>query len=229
MNRNQRITSSLNEKKTTVHRRKYSKIELIKKMQQNNWNPLNRKIVLIGTSTGGPNALQTVLTKLPENIDVPIVIVQHMPPGFTSTLANRLNGLSKVTVKEAEDGEILLKGTAYIAPGGYQLTLKSIGNKAVAHIDKSTKNCLHCPSVDLLLSSAVVLKEFAKIVVIMTGMGSDGVSGLKHLKKTDEVKAIAESEETCVVFGMPKAAIATGLIDEVHTVENIADTIMKYL
>ena len=198
-------------------------------MQQNNWNPLKRKIVLIGTSTGGPNALQTVLTKLPENIDVPIVIVQHMPPGFTSTLANRLNGLSKITVKEAEDGEILLKGTAYIAPGGYQLTLKSIGNKAVAHIDKSTKNCLHCPSVDLLLSSAVVLKEFAKIVVIMTGMGSDGVSGLKHLKKTDEVKAIAESEETCVVFGMPKAAIATGLIDEVHTVENIADTIMKYL
>jgi two-component system, chemotaxis family, protein-glutamate methylesterase/glutaminase len=219
----------LNEKKTTVHRRKYSKIELSKELQQNNWNPLNRKIVLIGTSTGGPNALQTVLTKLPENIDVPIVIVQHMPPGFTSTLANRLNGLSKVTVKEAEDGEILLKGTAYIAPGGYQLTLKSIGNRAVAHIDKSTKNCLHCPSVDLLLSSAVVLKEFAKIVVIMTGMGSDGVSGLKHLKKTDEIKAIAESEETCVVFGMPKAAIATGLIDEVHTVENIADTIMKYL
>ena len=229
MNRNQRITSSLNEKKTTVHRRKYSKIELSEKLQQNNWNPLKHKIVLIGTSTGGPNALQTVLTKLPENIDVPIVIVQHMPPGFTSTLANRLNGLSKITVKEAEDGEILLKGTAYIAPGGYQLTLKSIGNKAVAHIDKSTKNCLHCPSVDLLLSSAVVLKEFAKIVVIMTGMGSDGVSGLKHLKKTDEVKAIAESEETCVVFGMPKAAIATGLIDEVHTVENIADTIMKYL
>lgn len=229
MNRNQRITSSLNEKKTTVHHYKYSKIELSKNSQLNNWNPIKRKIVLIGTSTGGPNALQTVLTKLPENIDVPIVIVQHMPPGFTSTLANRLNGLSKITVKEAEDGEILLKGTAYIAPGGYQLTLKSIGNKAVAHIDKSTKNCLHCPSVDLLLSSAVVLKEFAKIVVIMTGMGSDGVSGLKHLKKTDEVKAIAESQETCVVFGMPKAAIATGLIDEVHTVENIADTIMKYL
>jgi two-component system, chemotaxis family, protein-glutamate methylesterase/glutaminase len=229
LNRNQRITSSLNEKKTTVHHHKYSKIELSKNSQLNNWNPLKHKIVLIGTSTGGPNALQTVLTKLPENIDVPIVIVQHMPPGFTSTLANRLNSLSKITVKEAEDGEILLKGTAYIAPGGYQLTLKSIGNKAVAHIDKSTKSCLHCPSVDLLLSSAVVLKEFAKIVVIMTGMGSDGVSGLKHLKKTDEVKAIAESQETCVVFGMPKAAIATGLIDEVHTVENIADTIMKYL
>ena len=88
MNRNQRITSSLNEKKTTVHRHKYSKIELSKKLQQNNRNPLKRKIVLIGTSTGGPNALQTVLTKLPENIDVPIVIVQHMPPGFTSTLAN---------------------------------------------------------------------------------------------------------------------------------------------
>ena len=229
MNRNQRITSSLNEKKTTVYHHKYSKIELSKNSQLNDWNPLKHKIVLIGTSTGGPNALQTVLTKLPENIDVPIVIVQHMPPGFTTNLANRLDGLSKITVKEAEDGEILLKGTAYIAPGGYQLTLKSIGNKAVAHIDKSTKNCLHCPSVDLLLSSAVALKEFAKIVVIMTGMGSDGVSGLKHLKKTDEVKAIAESQETCVVFGMPKAAISTGLIDEVHTVENIADTIMKYL
>ena len=116
-----------------------------------------------------------------------------------------------------------------VVGSGNGLTAQSIGNKAVAHIDKNTKNCLHCPSVDLLLSSAAILKDFAKIVVIMTGMGSDGVSGLKHLKKTDEVKAIAESQETCVVFGMPKAAISTGLIDEVRTVENIADTIMKYL
>jgi two-component system, chemotaxis family, protein-glutamate methylesterase/glutaminase len=216
-------------KKTTVHRHKYSKIELSKNSQLNKWNPFKRKIVLIGTSTGGPNALQTVLTKLPESIDVPIVIVQYMPPGFTSTLANRLNSLSKITVKEAEDGEILQNGTAYIAPGGYHLTLESIGNKVRAHIDMSTKGCLHCPSVDLLLSSAVVLREFAKIVVIMTGMGSDGASGLKHLKKNGGVKAIAESQETCVVFGMPRAAIATGLIDEVHNVENIADTIMKYL
>ena len=114
-----------------------------------------------------------MLTKLPENIDVPIVIVQHMPPGFTSTLANPLNSLSKITVKEAEDGEILLRGTAYIAPGGYQLTLKSIGNKAVVHIDKSAKNCLHCPSSRYYyyLQRLYFLKEFAKIVVITDWYG----------------------------------------------------------
>lgn len=223
------MISSLNEKKTTAHHHKYSKIELSGISYPNDWNSIKRKIVLIGTSTGGPNALQTVLTRLPENINTPVVIVQHMPPGFTSTLAKRLNSLSKITVKEAEDGEVLQNGTAYIAPGGYHLTLKSIGNKAMAHIDKMNEGFLHCPSVDRLLTSAVILREFAKIVVIMTGMGSDGALGLKQLKKTGEVKAIAESQETCVVFGMPKAAIATGLIDEVNNVENIADTIMKYL
>ena len=105
----------------------------MKNSQHKQLESLKHKIVLIGTSTGGPNALQTVLTKLPENIDVPIVIVQHMPPGFTIYLGKSIKfSLSKITVKEAENGEILLKGTAYIAPGGYQLTLKSIGNKAVA-------------------------------------------------------------------------------------------------
>lgn len=229
LNQSQRTTNSLIEKKTTVLCNDYSKIELSKPSQSNDWNQNKSKIVLIGTSTGGPNALQTVLTKLPENIDAPIVIAQHMPPGFTITLANRLNRLSKITVKEAEDGEILQKRTAYIAPGGYQLTLESLGSKVAVHTDKSRKDCIHCPSVDLLLSSAVQLKEFAKIVVIMTGMGSDGAIGLKHLKEAGHVKAIAESKETCVVFGMPKAAIATGLIDDVNHVENIAETIMKYL
>ncbi|MCQ6274114.1 chemotaxis protein CheB [Bacillus sp. V3B] len=183
----------------------------------------------MGTSTGGPGALQTVLTKLPESIRAPIVIVQHMPPGFTKSLANRLNSLSEITVKEAVDGEILQNGTAYIAPGGYHLKMRPFSTKVFVQLDKTNKECIHCPSVDLLFESATSLKEYGKIVVVMTGMGSDGSRGLITLKNSDQVKAIAQSKESCIVYGMPKAAIATNLIDDIENVENIAETILKYL
>ena len=172
--------------------------------------------------------MQDVLTKLPQNIPAPILIVQHMPPGFTASLANRLNSLSEIAVKEAENGEILHKGVAYIAPGGYQLRIKSSGENLIVDLD-SSKNSTYCPSVDVMLESAVSLKGYGKIVVIMTGMGADGAKGLKLLKKAGSIKAIAQSQESCIVFGMPKAAIATGLIDDVEHVEKIAETILKYV
>ncbi|WP_428908645.1 CheB methylesterase domain-containing protein [Niallia sp. Krafla_26] len=219
---------TLVEKKTTDYDATYSKIELSKSYHIKDWSDVN-KILLIGTSTGGPNALQTVLSRFPENIPIPIVVVQHMPPGFTKSLANRLNSLSKIKVKEAENQEVLQNGTAYIAPGGYQLTLKSSGKNIMAVLDKSPKECIHCPSVDLLFFSASELKGYGKIVVLMTGMGSDGSKGLIALKNNGFVKTIAESKETCVVFGMPKAAIATGYIDEIIALEEISETVMKYL
>lgn len=210
---------------------KYSKIEL--ELDQSyiftEWEKLTNRIILIGTSTGGPNALQNVLTKLPKDIAAPIVIVQHMPPGFTKTLAARLNSLSKILVKEAEDGEILQNGTAYIAPGGYHLRMKTFGKSIAIQLELAEKNSFPCPSLDVMLSSAADLNGIGKIVVIMTGMGSDGVKGLQKLKSNGFVRAIAESEESCVVFGMPKAAIANNLIDDIEKVEDIAKIIMKYL
>ncbi|RFU61546.1 protein-glutamate methylesterase/protein-glutamine glutaminase [Peribacillus glennii] len=209
---------------------KCSKIEPEKEKQTilNNWNPESKKIIVIGTSTGGPRALQAVLTKLPGNLDAPILIIQHMPPGFTKSLAERLNSLSEITVKEAEDGEIIHKGTAYIAPGGWHLKVKRIGMALAVSVDGSEIRGGHRPSVDVLFESVSEIPDYSKVAVIMTGMGSDGAAGLIRMKKTGNVKAIAESQETSIVFGMPKAAIATGLVDSVENVEKIANAIVKF-
>jgi two-component system, chemotaxis family, protein-glutamate methylesterase/glutaminase len=189
----------------------------------------SKKIVCIGTSTGGPRALQQVVTSLPKDIDVPVLVVQHMPPGFTASLANRLDSLSQVRVKEAEDGEILIRGTVYIAPGGFHLKVKSVGSTLAISLSQSPPRNGHRPSVDVMFESISTIKNYSKIAVIMTGMGSDGSKGLVEMKKNGTVKAIAESQDTSIVFGMPKAAIATNMVDEVANVENIAQSIMNYI
>lgn len=190
----------------------------------------NKKLVLIGTSTGGPRALQEVVTKIPKTIDAPIVIVQHMPAGFTKSLANRLNQLSEITVKEAEHGDILQAGHAYIAPGGYHMKLQKTGAVMSVKLDNvEAPRGGHRPAVDVLFESASAIKELDKVAVIMTGMGSDGTKGLQRLKETGHVVAISESADTCVVYGMPKAAFETGLVDDVEDVDDIAQAIMKYI
>ncbi|EDL63964.1 protein-glutamate methylesterase/protein-glutamine glutaminase [Bacillus sp. SG-1] len=194
------------------------------------WNRVSKKIICIGTSTGGPRALQQVVTALPSEIQAPILIVQHMPPGFTKSLANRLNTLSDIAVKEAEDGELLKKGTAYIAPGGFHLKVEEKrGDLFVVLDEHELPRAGHRPAVDVMFESVSQLKNYDKIAVIMTGMGSDGSKGLVKLKGSGKVKAIAESEESCIVFGMPKAAISTNLVDEIQSIENIAGCIMKYM
>ncbi|MFJ8256829.1 chemotaxis response regulator protein-glutamate methylesterase [Peribacillus asahii] len=213
--------------------KKYSKIESEVSVVSSNTirdrGYRSKKIVLIGTSTGGPRALQTVLTNLPQSINAPILVVQHMPPGFTKSLAERLDSLCHIHVKEAEDGELIQKGTAYIAPGGFHLKVRKIGTGLAIVLEQSEPRNGHRPSVDVMFESvANELIDFRKTTVIMTGMGSDGANGLIELKRKGQVKAIAESQETSIVFGMPKAAIATHLIDTVENVENIAKTIVKY-
>ncbi|QOY34491.2 protein-glutamate methylesterase/protein-glutamine glutaminase [Anaerobacillus isosaccharinicus] len=188
----------------------------------------DKKLVAIGTSTGGPKALQQVLTKLPENINAPILIVQHMPAGFTKSLAARLDSLSKITVKEAEDGEVVKKGVAYIAPGGYHLKVRSIGTTLAIQLDQSPPENGHRPSVDTMLTSLASISNYSIITVIMTGMGADGSKGLVKLKNTGDVVAIAEAEESSVVFGMPRAAIKTNKIDEVVHLNDIAASIERY-
>ncbi|UQD51724.1 chemotaxis response regulator protein-glutamate methylesterase [Bacillus methanolicus] len=218
----------------TTETENHSKIEpqnpiIHSKVSFGKWNYQKKKLICIGTSTGGPRALQHVLTQLPRELPAPVLVVQHMPSGFTKSLADRLNALSYIHVKEAEDGELLKKGTAYIAPGGYHLKVKQVGTSLVVQLDKSSPYNGHRPSVDVMFESVSKIKDYLKIAVIMTGMGSDGAEGLIHLKSNGVVKAIAESQETSIVFGMPRAAIATRLVDEVQNVENIAETIMKYV
>ncbi|MER2105587.1 MAG: chemotaxis response regulator protein-glutamate methylesterase [Solibacillus sp.] len=194
------------------------------------WNKTSRKIILIGTSTGGPRALQEVITKIPANVDAPILIVQHMPAGFTKSLATRLNQLSKIHVKEAEQGDVLQKGTAYIAPGGYHMKLRKVGATYGIVLDQTEPpRSGHRPSVDVMFEDVSKIPEMDKIAVIMTGMGYDGSKGLKLLKQSGNVIAIAESAETCIVYGMPKAAVETQLVDEVADVDDIAQIIMKYM
>ena len=194
------------------------------------WSKANKKIVLIGTSTGGPRALQEVITKLPQNIPAPILIVQHMPAGFTKSLATRLDHISAISVKEAANGDILQNGTAYIAPGGYHLKLKKVGTSYSIILDNvEPPRVGHRPSVDVMFEDVSQYTDFDKIAVVMTGMGYDGSKGLIELKKKGNVIAIAESADTCIVYGMPKAAVETQLVDEVADVDDIAQTIMKYL
>jgi two-component system, chemotaxis family, protein-glutamate methylesterase/glutaminase len=187
------------------------------------------KLVLIGTSTGGPRALQEVITKLPAEIQAPVLVVQHMPAGFTQSLANRLNTLSAVHVKEAEADERLQNGTVYIAPGGYHMRLAQKAGKISVTLDEGPTEGGHRPAVNVLFSSAASIKDYYKIAVIMTGMGSDGTLGLLELKEAGLVSSIAESEESAVVYGMPKAAALTKKVDEIVHLESIAAAIQNYL
>lgn len=194
------------------------------------WSRSSKKIVVIGTSTGGPRALQEVITKLPADIQAPILIVQHMPAGFTKSLANRLDQLSAITVKEAEHGDVLQNGIAYIAPGGYHLKLRKVGMSFGIVLDnEEPPRSGHRPAVDVMFESVSQYADFDKIAVIMTGMGYDGSKGLISLKSSGNVMAIAESQNTCIVYGMPKAAVETQLVDEVADVDDIAQSILKYL
>jgi two-component system, chemotaxis family, protein-glutamate methylesterase/glutaminase len=192
------------------------------------WN--KEKLICIGTSTGGPRALQEVLTVLPSSINAPILIVQHMPAGFTKSLAQRLNTISSIEVKEAESGEIIKKGIAYLAPGGYHLTVEETmeGLKVVLDNIKPSRNG-HRPSVDILFESVSKLLNVQKIAVVMTGMGSDGTKGLVKLKQKGDSKVIAESKETSIVYGMPKAAIEANVVDHVEKLGDIAHSVMKYM
>ncbi|TFE03480.1 chemotaxis response regulator protein-glutamate methylesterase [Jeotgalibacillus sp. R-1-5s-1] len=183
-------------------------------------------LVLIGTSTGGPRALQEVLSALPKQLKAPVVVVQHMPPGFTKSLAARLNQLSELTIKEAEQGDVLKNGHVYIAPGDYHMTLTQSSAEITIRLDQSPPRNGHRPSVDVMFESAAQLK-IKKIAVIMTGMGADGSKGLVHLHHHHDVTSIAESKETCVVYGMPKAAATTGLISYVDPLPQIAGRIAK--
>lgn len=186
------------------------------------------KLIAIGTSTGGPRALQYVLPYMPNDIEAGIVIVQHMPPGFTLSLAKRLDQLSNIDVKEAEDGDIIEKGKAYIAPGNKHLLVKEKSNGVLyIKLDDAPPYGGHKPAVNIMMKSISNLKQRPYIGVIMTGMGGDGTEGLKEIKTKSNIHIIAQNKESCIVYGMPKVAIEAGIVDEIVPLDQIANTIIK--
>lgn len=189
----------------------------------------HQKLIALGTSTGGPKALQTVLTAIPANFPAPIAIVQHMPAGFTKSLAQRLDSLSHIRVTEVQHGEFLEPGTAYIAPGGFHFEVCETNGKLQAKLHQEEPRGGHRPSVDVLFESISRLTNVDKWAIIMTGMGNDGTKGLKVMKETGHVTSIIEDESTCVVFGMPRAAIQAGLADNIAPLDKIPELLCKLL
>lgn len=186
-------------------------------------------LLVIGTSTGGPAALQQLFRSMPEAVELPILVVQHMPPGFTRSLADRLNRDYSWSVKEAEDGGALQRGSVYIAPGGRQLEVRRNGSRLITAVSESRMGDRYHPSVDVLLASLAGLDGLRVLAVILTGMGNDGTYGLKKLKAKKALYAVAESEETAVVYGMPRAAVQAGVIDEVLALDAIGERLGRLI
>jgi len=185
------------------------------------------KVIAMGASTGGTEAVKVVLTQLP--VTTPgVVIVQHMPPKFTESFAERLNSLCKIEVREAKDGDAVIPGVALIAPGNYHMVLKRSGARYYVQIKDGPLVCYQRPSVDVLFYSVAKYAGRNAVGVIMTGMGKDGARGLLEMHKAG-AKTIAQDEQSCVVFGMPKEAIKLGAVDVVVSLEDIPRTIFKFL
>ncbi|WP_094547393.1 protein-glutamate methylesterase/protein-glutamine glutaminase [Petroclostridium xylanilyticum] len=188
-----------------------------------------KKIVAIGTSTGGPRALQQIIPFIPGNIPAAFIVVQHMPPGFTKSFAMRLDGMSELTVKEAEDGDKIKAGCVYIAPGDYHIVFdkETRSNDLIIRLNKSDPVGGHRPSVNVMMNSLSDTGLRNIIGVIMTGMGSDGCEGLKSLKEINKAFVIAQDEKSCVVYGMPKAAVQAGIVDKIVSLNEISNEIIK--
>lgn len=183
-------------------------------------------LVVVGTSTGGPRALQEVLSRLPADFPAPLLIVQHMPEGFTRSFAGRLHESCSIAVSEAADGESALPGHAYIAPGDSHMTVSSDRGRLEIRLHKGPPVNGHRPSVDVLFESAAALGGESLVAVLLTGMGSDGARGLRKIRDCGG-RTIAESQETCAVFGMPRAAIAIHAAEVVLPLPQIAPEILS--
>ena len=187
-------------------------------------------IVVIGTSTGGPRALQDVVPLFPREIPAAILIVQHMPSGFTKSLAERLDSLSFIKVKEAQDGDVLKAGHAYLAPGGFHMVLNNYRIEGYKiGLNKNPPVLGHRPSVNVMMNSvARVVNDKDVIAIMMTGMGSDGSEGILKIKNTGG-KTIAQNEDTCIVYGMPKSAVEAGAIDKIVPLQEITKEALKFM
>jgi len=185
------------------------------------------ELLAIGCSTGGPKALQDLLPALPKSLPVPCLIVQHMPGTFTKAFAERLNGICQVEVREATHGETALPGCVYIAPGGLHMLYRQRGSTGTIELSAEPSTSLHRPSVDVLFQSIADNSSRQVLAMILTGMGSDGTRGMVSLKAKG-AHTLAEAEESCVVYGMPRAAFERGCVDQVAPLQDMAGILRKH-
>ncbi|HEY0885941.1 MAG TPA: chemotaxis response regulator protein-glutamate methylesterase [Ramlibacter sp.] len=185
------------------------------------------KLIVIGASTGGTEAIREVLQPLPADSPA-VLIAQHMPPGFTRSFAQRLDSLCRIHVKEAEHGERVLPGYAYIAPGGWHLALARSGANYVAQLNQDDAVNRHRPSVDVLFDSVARNAGVNAVGVLLTGMGRDGAAGLGRMRQAG-AHTFAQDEASCIVFGMPREAIALGAVDEVRPLHEMAGAVLNHL
>ncbi|MBI3350949.1 MAG: chemotaxis response regulator protein-glutamate methylesterase [Nitrospirae bacterium] len=183
-------------------------------------------IVVIGASTGGPAALQLIVSSLPDDLQIPIVIVQHMPPNFTNSFAKRLDSLSKLRVKEAEEGDRLTGGQIYVAPGGVHLIAKRSGDGMMFYLSAKEEKDRYTPSIDKTMVSIADLYGDGTLGMILTGMGNDGTEGVKRIKEKGGM-TLAESEETAVVYGMPRVPAQLGMIDQIVPITEMASQMIR--
>lgn len=186
-----------------------------------------KKIVAIASSTGGPKALQQFIPLLPKNLDAPVVLVQHMPAGFTRALADRLNEISPIKVSEAVEGEKLEKSHVYLAMGGRHMNVKRMAKDYVIHYSDEPPREGVRPCANYMFESLMDSCFEEVVCVVLTGMGADGTAGIKNLKTKKKVTIIVQGEETCTVYGMPRAAVKAGLVEKGFSLESIAQQIVE--
>jgi len=187
-----------------------------------------RDVVAIGVSTGGPPVVQQILSSLPADFPAGIVIAQHMPGAFTGPFAKRLDGVSKISVKEAETGDVLKPGVAFVAPGGKHIVLDQKISRVDVVVTDQPADALYKPSANVLISSVAQAVGKRGLGVILTGMGNDGCEGIRDLKAKGG-RALAQSDSTCVVYGMPKAIVDDDLADEIIDLDDMAESIVANL
>jgi two-component system, chemotaxis family, protein-glutamate methylesterase/glutaminase len=181
--------------------------------------------VVIAASTGGPTALQTVVSGLPAGFPAAVLVVQHIPRGFTKSLAERLDARSAIPVREARDGEAVVPGHVLLAPAGIHMKVARRRDAVEVVLDEEPRDALHRPSADVLMASAAKAYGPLSLGVVLTGMGSDGTEGLRAIREKGGL-TLAEAEETCVIYGMPKAAIDAGVVHRVVPLERVAGEVL---
>lgn len=191
-------------------------------------SPSLSNLILIGTSTGGPKALSELFQRLPVLPHTACCVVQHMPAGFTRNLARRIQQISSWSCQEAQHQEPLQSGFAYIAPGGFQTRLEQAEQVTRFSVEQTGPFNGHEPSVDVLFESALALRKLRLVGVLMTGMGADGAKGLQKLHDLG-YSTVAESEQTCIVYGMPRVAVQLGAVDRIVPLPEIAEALMELI
>ncbi|MDR2045079.1 MAG: chemotaxis response regulator protein-glutamate methylesterase [Clostridium sp.] len=192
--------------------------------------PVGKRLVAIASSTGGPRALQAVVPRLPAELNAPVLVVQHMPKGFTTSLAERLNAISPIAVKEAAEGDELRNGVVYLAMGGkhMQVGTSAAGRYTIRYSDEPYREGVK-PCANYMYESLAKSRFDEILCVVMTGMGMDGTVGIRNLEVSKKVHVIAQNQETCIVYGMPKSIVESGLSDQVVPLEQIAQEIISYV